>query len=217
MLDADSPDDAPIAPNGEAIVLTDMPKLFSHREMPRAARQVTLGWSSLRRDWLSLSPARRHWVVDDLAELRPLVAQLKREYRRLGYQVIEAEDFEIEHIDRDTLIIVSKSERNTPNLNILWEPIESSLKFDLTFLELRSPGIMSGNLTLSLPNFTNRKVTLTHLGNTLEARHRVANYLDIEMDFFRKLQVIGGFSAIYRDGSEVGGLVPPSANVTHIT
>lgn len=217
VLDADSPDDAPTAPNVEAIVLTEMPKLFSHREMPRAARQVTLGWSSLRRDWLSFSPARCHWVVDDLSELRPLVAQLKREYRRLGYQVIEAEDSEIEHIDRDTLIIVSKSERNTPNLNILREPIESSLKFDLTFLELRSPGTIPGNLTLSLPNFTNRKVTLTHLGNTLEARHRVANYLDIEMDFVRKLQVIGGFSAIYRDGSEVGGLVPPSANVIHIT
>ncbi|WP_296182074.1 FtsK/SpoIIIE domain-containing protein [uncultured Mobiluncus sp.] len=214
---ADCPDGTPTASRGESIVLTEMPKLTSHREMPRAAQLVTLGWSSLRRDWLSFSPTRRHWVVDDLTELRPLVAQLKREYRRLGYQLIEAEDFELEHINRDTLVIVSKSERNTPNLNILWEPIESSLKFDLTFLELRSPGIIPGNLTLSLPNFTNRKVTLTHLGNTIETRHRAANCLDIEMDFVRKLQVIGGFSAIYREGSEVGGLVAPSVNVTHIT
>lgn len=217
VLGADSPDDAPTAPRGESIVLTEMPKLFSHREMPRAAQLVTLGWSSSRRDWLSLSPARRHWVVDDLAEMRPLVAQLKREYRRLGYRVIEAEDFELEHIDRDTFVIVSNSEHNTPNLNILRECIESSLKFDLTFLELRSPGLMPGNLTLSLPNFTNRKVTLTHLGNTIEARHRAANYLDIEMDFVRKFQVIGEFPAIYQTGSEVGALLPPSANVTHIT
>ena len=85
---ADCPDGTPTASRGESIVLTEMPKLTSHREMPRAAQLVTLGWSSLRRDWLSFSPTRRHWVVDDLTELRPLVAQLKREYRRLGYQLI---------------------------------------------------------------------------------------------------------------------------------
>lgn len=214
---ASSPENTPNAPGSKEIVLVDLPKAFSHREMPHNALQVTLGWSSSRRDWLSLSAAQRHWVVDDLPELRPLVAQLKLEYRRLGYQLIEAEDLAPEHINRNSFIVVSKSERNISKLNVLWETIESSLKFDLTFLELRSPGIMSENLALSLPNSANRKVTITQLGNTIEARHRVANYLNVEMDHVRKLQTIGGFPAFYRHGPEVGALVTPDGSVTHIT
>ena len=201
----------------KTISLVDMPKPFSYREMPCPEQRVSLGWSSSRRDWLNISAARRHWVVDDLPELHPLVAQLKREYRRLGYQVLEAECFELEHFNQDTLVIVANSEHKAPNLNILREPDESSLKFDLTFLELRSTGVLLGNLSFPLPIFTNRKVTLTQLGSTLESRHRAASRLDVEMDFVRKLQVIGGFSALYQIGSEVGALVPPSANVTHIT
>lgn len=195
----------------------ELPKNFSASEMPYTANELTLGWSSELRDWFRVSPQSRHWVVEDCPNLRPVVAQLKREYRRFGYAVVEAENLSSERIHRNTLVLMFTSEHKIPNLEVLWESIENRLDFDLTILELRSPGSLPPNLNKSLPNFTKPKVSIMPLERSLEGRHRLANSLNVSPEFLRKFQIYGDFPAIYQNGSEVGALLIPNANVRHLT
>lgn len=205
-----------LEPPREASLLHHLPKQLSSAEVAHREGLVTIGYSSTLGDWLSLSP-QRLWTVENKEIFRGLVAQIKREYRRLGFTITDAATFEPEQMEGPTLLFMDISEHNDPNLKTSWDYFERDLKFDLTILERVSPGLLPQILTKLPPPFAIHRTNIVSLDSSLEARHRTAALLQTDTENLRKLHVTTYFPAVYQDGNDVGALLFPHENVTHLT
>lgn len=207
---------SPLESRGLSQLLAELPRDLGPADIPQFENAVTLGWASERNDWATFSP-QRYWQVEDAAVLRGLVSQLKREYRRLGYVIQDAESYEVEQNKGKTLLVVSNSEHNQSNLRNFWESFEKMLNFDVTILELVSPGTFSKNLTKLPPRFAISRTNILALSKSAEVRHRLASSFQTDPETLRKLQVTTNFPAIFSDEKGLSPLLFPKSNVRHLT
>lgn len=149
--------------------------------------------------------------------MRGVIAQIKREYRRLGYRVWSYESLDFEHNQDPALVLVYNSGDNSGKLEELWEKLESNLDFDVTILELCSPAVLPRNFQQFSLRFANKQTKLVSIDSSIESRHRAANLLQTSVENIKKLQVSTGFDILYRSENDCGALRGPNAIVSHLT
>lgn len=201
---------------GLAKQLPQLPQGLESAEIPSSGGFVTLGWASERSDWARFTP-HRYWQIEESNVMRGLISQLKREYRRLGYQILDLEDLESKHKEGKILVVTSKFEQNDPKLKICWESLENPESFVMTILELFPSGTLPQNLATFGNFFAKPKTRILTLDKTTESRHRLASTLHLDLETARKLQVTTDYPAIFQDENGVSPLLFPSAKVKHIT
>lgn len=193
-----------------------LPGALVPSQLPQDEARVCVGWSSSLGGWLRLS-SHRHWIVDDVSPMRGVIAQIKREYRRLGYRVWSYESLDFEHNQDPALVLVYNSGDNSGKLEELWEKLESNLDFDVTILELCSPAVLPRNFQQFSLRFANKQTKLVSIDSSIESRHRAANLLQTSVENIKKLQVSTGFDILYRSENDCGALRGPNAIVSHLT
>lgn len=196
--------------------LPHLPQELKSSEIPSSEGLITLGWASERSDWARFTP-HRYWQIEESNVMRGLISQLKREYRRLGYQILDLKDLEPERKEGKILVITSKFEQNDPKLKNRWESLENSEGFVITILELFPSGTLPQNLATFGNFFAKPKTRILALDKTTESRHRLASTLHLDLETARKLQVTTDYPAIFQDENGVSPLLFPSAKVKHIT
>lgn len=201
---------------GNSQLLPRLRSSFSRSDLPSPADSVVAGWSAIRGDWLRRAP-QGNWMVSDTPQLRPLVAQLKREYRRLGYEIMESfTELEKSNICKKVLFIY-RNEYKPPSLGVDWEEQYKNLGFDITILNLVSPGNLPLDFTYPASSLYIYETVIFPTATGLEGRMRLATALNTTPEIIRKAQVATDFPAIYKDELGVSTLQFPRVSVSHLT
>ncbi|NMX03767.1 FtsK/SpoIIIE domain-containing protein [Mobiluncus mulieris] len=199
-----------------ASVLPVLPTHLEPGQIPCSEGLVTLGWASERREWARFTP-HRYWQIEESNVMRGLVSQIKREYRRLGYKIVDLESFEPEQKNGKILVFASGNEENRVRLQNVWEMSRKAENFDLTILEMLPPGTFAHSLGYIDKKFTHQTTIILAFNQSVESRHRLASSLGLDLETLRKLQVTTGYPTILKDENGITPLLLPHDKVKHLT